>query len=180
MGEKLMQKLFFVRRPMNFLVLLCLCAFILALGACKTGADSKASAPNTSSNAVSSSSSTGRAPAANDRSTSANSAHSSTSKSDSAASSTGAMTVTIKASKDASGKAIYTLDHSTITVKKGEAITFVNQSDEAQSFTREGASKTETAITVPSKQSSAHTFTQPGTMVLKNKAGNSLTITVKP
>jgi len=88
------------------------------------------------------------------------------------------MTVTVKESKGADGKDVYTFDPTSITVKKGDTITIQNQSDELQDMDQGDAQKAGVDVKIPVNESATATFNTVGTFSLQSEKGATLTVTV--
>jgi plastocyanin len=88
-----------------------------------------------------------------------------------------ASTVHIKESK-ASGVDVYTCDPLTITIKKGDTVDFVNDSDELQDFDMGDAAKAGIDIKVPVNDHKTATFNNSGTFMIVSEKGATVMVTV--
>lgn len=86
--------------------------------------------------------------------------------------------VNIKESKGSSGD-VYTCDPTSITVKKGDSVTFTNQSDEKQDFDQGDAKKAGVDFVLDLNGSKAVQFNTAGTFMLKSEKGATITVTVQ-
>jgi plastocyanin len=84
----------------------------------------------------------------------------------------------IKETKKA-GHDLYYFSPTTLTVKKGTAVTFTNQTDSAQVINQGDASKAKVNVNVPVHGSTNATFNVPGTFNLKSNKGAVLRVTVQ-
>lgn len=105
----------------------------------------------------------------------------STSSSSSASSGSGAaQTVNVKEQKGANSSSdVYTCDPTTLSVKKGDSVTFTNQTDEVQDFSAGDASKAGVTIKLDLNQSGTATFNTAGTFNLKSTKGAAIAVTVQ-
>ena len=86
-------------------------------------------------------------------------------------------TVNVKETKGASGD-VYSCDPTSITVNKGDSVTFTNQSDENQDFDQGDAQKAGVDFKIGLNQSVPVTFNHTGTFTIKSEKGASITVTV--
>ena len=77
------------------------------------------------------------------------------------------------------GHDLYYFSPTTLTVKKGTAVTFTNKSDATQVINQGDAIKAKVNITVPVNGSTNATFNVPGTFNLKSNKGAILRVTVQ-
>lgn len=157
-----------MRRPVAWLAVLSLLVFVSALAAC--GGDSAASTSAKNDSSASTSNTTGNM--------TGNTTTGSTGSTSPAGSTASAMTITIKESRNAAGKDVFTFDHPAITLKKGDTVTIVNQSDDDQDFDEGDAAKAGVDVIIPGNHSGTATFNNAGTFTIKSKAGASFTVTV--
>jgi plastocyanin len=87
-------------------------------------------------------------------------------------------TVNVKETKGASGD-VYSCDPTSITVNKGDSVTFTNQSDENQDFDQGDATKAGVDFKIGLNQSVPVTFNNTGTFTIKSEKGASITVTVQ-
>jgi plastocyanin len=87
-------------------------------------------------------------------------------------------TVNVKETKGASGD-VYTCDPTSITVNKGDSVTFTNQSDEIQDFDQGDATKANVDFKMDLNQSVPVTFNNTGTFTIKSEKGATITVTVQ-
>lgn len=76
------------------------------------------------------------------------------------------------------GHDLYYFSPTTLTVKKGTAVTFTNKSDSAQVINQGDATKAGINVHVPVNGSANATFNVPGTFNLKSDKGAILRVTV--
>lgn len=96
----------------------------------------------------------------------------------SSAGSASVMTVNVKESKSTTGD-VYTCDPTTITVKKGDSVTFTNMSDENQDFDQGDSVKAGVDFKIGLNQSIPATFKTAGTFTIKSEKGATFTVTVQ-
>lgn len=148
-----MNKLFTksIRRPAVLLAWVGLCVLVFALAACGGGG---------------SGSSNGNA----------------NSSSGAAATPASVATVMIKETKG-SGPGdtgdVYSCSPSTLTVHKGDTVTFTNQSDQTQDFDQGDAEKAGVDFVMAINQSTTATFNVTGTFTIKSEKGATITVTVQ-
>ena len=97
----------------------------------------------------------------------------------SSAGSASVMTVNVKESKGATGGDVYSCDPTTITVKKGDSVTFTNMSDENQDFDQGDSVKAGVDFKIGLNQSIPTTFKTAGTFTIKSEKGATFTVTVQ-
>ncbi|HLI89953.1 MAG TPA: hypothetical protein VKV37_14785 [Ktedonobacteraceae bacterium] len=144
-----------IRRSAGWLLPASLLFLMVILAACGEGSSNSAATSTSSSNASSS-----------------NTSSSTTGSSSSTAT---ALTLTITEPKTGT----FVFDKNTLTVKKGDMVTIVNQSNEDLDFDEGDTAKAGVDFLVPGKGSSPVIFNTPGTFVIKSKAGAAFTITVE-
>jgi plastocyanin len=90
-------------------------------------------------------------------------------------------TVNIKENPGASGPAsdTYYCDPATITVNKGDTVTFTNKSDELQDFDQGDYKKAGVDFKIPVNQSVSVTFNTTGTFTISSEKKATITVTVK-
>ncbi len=88
-------------------------------------------------------------------------------------------TVNIKESKGSDGKDVYKFDQTTLSVKKGDKVTFKNMSDELQDIDGGDASKAGIDVKVPVNQEASATFNTAGTFTISSEKGATMTVTVQ-
>ncbi len=141
-----------VRRPISWMVVACLAILVFALAAC--GGDGGSTTGSSSNSAASSNNVSGgnaSAPVA---------------------------TVNIKEKKGSSGADVYMCDPTTLSVKKGDTVTFTNMSDEKQDFDQGDAEKAGVDFVMDLNQSTKATFKNAGTFTIKSEKGALITVTV--
>lgn len=149
-----------VRRPVSLLAFASLMILVFALAAC--GGDSGATASTSASSGNS------------------NTTSSSSSSSSAASTPASVTTVNIVEKKGANSTSdVYSCDPATITVKKGDTVTFTNQSDEIQDFDQGDAQKAGVDFKMNLNQSTTATFKTAGTFNVKSEKGASITVTVQ-
>ena len=89
-----------------------------------------------------------------------------------------AASVTVKESKGSSGD-VYTCDPTSITIHKGDTVSFTNQTDEIQNFDQGDAQKAGVAPQIALNQSVTVTFNVAGTFTIKSEKGATITVTVQ-
>ena len=139
------------RRLTPWMVLLSLTLIVLAFAFAACGGDSGSSSSSSSN-------------------TSSSNSSSSSSKS--------VQTVNVKETKAASGD-VYMCDPTSISIKKGDTVTFTNQSDENQDFDQGDAEKAGVDFVIGLNQSKDVTFNTAGTFTIKSEKGASITVTVQ-
>ena len=89
-------------------------------------------------------------------------------------------TVTIKETPGASGPAsdVYFCDPASITVNKGDTVTFTNKSDELQDFDQGDYKKAGVDFKIPVNQSVQVTFNTSGTFTILSEKKASIKVTV--
>lgn len=87
-------------------------------------------------------------------------------------------TVKIKETKGANGD-VYMCDPDTLTVHKGDTVTFTNTSDETQDFDQGDAEKAGVDFVMAINQSTTATFNVVGTFTIKSEKGATITVTVQ-
>ncbi len=97
----------------------------------------------------------------------------------SSGSSSGAMAVNIKESKGADGKDAYACDPTSITVKKGDSVSFTNKTDEIQDFDKGDAQKAGMDLKLNLNQAGNVTFNNTGTFTIKSEKGAEINVTVQ-
>ena len=140
------------RRSTHLMVLACLMIVIFALAAC--GGDNMSTSTSSSGNAATGNNSNGSNGAAS------------------------VATINIKEKQGASGD-VYMCDPETLKVKKGDTVTFANQSDEIQDFDQGDAQKAGVDFKMNLNQSTTATFNTVGTFVIKSEKGAKITVTVE-
>lgn len=94
---------------------------------------------------------------------------------------TSVATVTVKETKGAgpgdTGD-VYFCDQTTLTVKKGDTVTFTNVSDQTQDFDQGDTKAAGVDFVMAINQSVSVTFNTAGTFTIKSEKGASITITV--
>ncbi len=133
--------------------------FILIFGLAACGGDNTGTSSSTSSTSNSTSS------------TSSNSSMSSTV--------TPAATVAVKESRTQGQTDVYKCDPSTLTIKKGDSVTFTNMSDEIQDFDMGDTQKAGVDFKLALNQSATVTFNTPGTFNITSEKGATITVTVQ-
>ena len=73
----------------------------------------------------------------------------------------------------------YACDPTTLTVNKGDTVTFKNNSDELQDFDEGDASKAGVDFKIPVNESKDVVFNSTGTFAIKSEKGATSTVTVK-
>lgn len=91
----------------------------------------------------------------------------------------GGQTVHVKETKAAGQDDQYMCDPTSITVKKGDTVTIVNDSDENQDFDEGDAQKAGVDVVVAVGASKGMTFPNAGTFTIKSEKGATLTVTVQ-
>ena len=138
------------RRPIFWMIFLCLLVMLLALAAC--GGDSTGtSGTMNSSNSASSASTPTTASVA---------------------------TVMVNETRGSSGD-VYTCDPTTLTVKQGDSVTFTNQTDEVQDFDQGDTQKAGVDFVLALNQSATVTFKKSGTFMLTSEKKATITVTVQ-
>jgi plastocyanin len=89
-----------------------------------------------------------------------------------------AAAVHIKETKASSGD-VYTCDPASISINKGDTVTFTNESDENQDFDMGDAQKAGVDFVVAINGSKDVTFNNAGTFTITSEKGASITVTVK-
>jgi plastocyanin len=89
-----------------------------------------------------------------------------------------AATVHVKETKATSGD-VYTCDPTSISINKGDTVTFTNDSDEKQDFDMGDAQKAGVDFVIDINQSKDVTFNNTGTFTLTSEKGASISVTVK-
>ena len=89
-----------------------------------------------------------------------------------------AAAVTVKEQKGSSGD-VYSCDPATITIKKGDTVSFANQTDEIQDFDAGDAQKAGVNFKMDLNQSTNATFNNVGTFTIKSEKGATITVTVQ-
>lgn len=132
------------------LVFASLLAVIFGLAAC--GTDNTGTTSTTSSTSSTSSMSSKAAPAA---------------------------TVTVKESQTKGQADVYRCDPTTLTVKKGDSVTFTNMTDEIQDFDQGDVQQAGVDFKLALGQSATVTFNTPGTFKITSEKGATITVTVQ-
>ena len=97
----------------------------------------------------------------------------------SSASSSGSTTaINVKEAHNVTGD-VYTCDPTSITVNKGDKVSFTNQTDEIQDFDQGDAQKAGVDFKMDLNQSTTATFNTPGTFTIKSEKGATITVTVQ-
>jgi len=87
-------------------------------------------------------------------------------------------TVNVKETKGASGD-VYMCDPTSITVSKGDSVSFTNQTDEIQDFDQGDATKAGVDFKMDLNQTESATFNNTGTFTIKSEKGATITVTVQ-
>ena len=91
-----------------------------------------------------------------------------------------AATVHVKENHGATASSdTYYCDPNTLTVNKGDTVTFTNDSDENQDFDQGDAQKAGVDFVIAINGSKDVTFNNTGTFTIKSEKGASITVTVK-
>ena len=91
-----------------------------------------------------------------------------------------AASVNIKETKGANSTSdVYLCDPASITIHKGDQVSFTNQSDEIQDFDQGDAQKAGVDFKMDLNQSVTVTFNTTGTFVIKSEKGATITVTVQ-
>jgi plastocyanin len=177
-----------VRRPVFWMVGMCLLILVSSLAACGGDTGSSSSTTSTSNGAnttssgsnvndVSTASSVGTA-STDSTASSMGTASSAGTATDATVTTNGKMTIVIKESKSSDGKDTYVFDPATITVKKGEVVTVQNSSNKLQNIDQGDAVKAGVETNVALNKLSTMTFNKVGTFTLKSAEGAVLDVTV--
>ena len=89
-----------------------------------------------------------------------------------------AASVNVKESKGASGD-VYTCDPASITIHKGDQVSFTNQTDEIQDFDQGDAQAAGVDFKMDLNQSVTVTFNNTGTFKIMSEKGATITVTVQ-
>jgi plastocyanin len=92
---------------------------------------------------------------------------------------TPAATVAVKESRTQGQTDVYKCDPSTLTIKKGDSVTFTNMSDEIQDFDMGDTQKAGVDFKLALNQSATVTFNTPGTFNITSEKGATITVTVQ-
>ncbi len=139
-----------VRRPVGWITFVSLLILVFTLTACGGSSTSTSSTTSgTSSNTASSSKAT---PAA---------------------------TIAVRESKTQGQLDVYRCDPKTLTVKKGNAVTFTNMTDEIQDFDQGDVQQAGIDLRLPLNQSATVTFNTSGTFTITSEKGATITVTVQ-
>jgi plastocyanin len=74
---------------------------------------------------------------------------------------------------------VYSCDPTTLTVHKGDTVTFTNQSDQTQDFDQGDAQKAGVDFVMAINQSTTVKFNVTGTFTIKSEKGATITVTVQ-
>lgn len=91
----------------------------------------------------------------------------------------GGATVHVKETHTAGQPDVYMCDPTSITVKKGDTVTIINDSDETQDFDQGDTVKAGVDKAIPVNQQAGLQFNTAGTFTIKSEKGASLTVTVQ-
>lgn len=145
------------RRPLYWMAAICLGVLMFSLAAC--GGDNSSATSNTGATNSSQTNSQTSAQTGPQKAT---------------------VNITIKETKDASGKVTYTTDMPSLTVNKGDTVHIINQTSEDLDFDSGDAAKAGVDVIVPGNFSADAPMNIPGTFAIKTKSGASFSITVNP
>ncbi len=142
-----------IRRSFPLMLFVCLAMLGLTLTACGGGSSSASTQTSTQSSTSAQGSTSSSAPAA---------------------------TVNIRETKGANDAGDqYRCDPTTLTVKKGDSVTFTNLTDETQDFSQSDEQKAGVDILLKLNQSSTVTFNTTGTFMLQSSKNAQITVTVQ-
>jgi plastocyanin len=85
----------------------------------------------------------------------------------------------VKETKTAGQPDVYMCDPTSISIKKGDSVSFTNETDEIQNFDQGDESQAGIALKLTLNQSSTVTFNTTGTFNLKSEKGATLSVTVQ-
>ncbi len=100
------------------------------------------------------------------------------SMSSSASSNSSTIAVIVKEAHNVTGD-VYTCDPASITVNKGDKVSFTNQTDEIQDFDLGDAQKAGVDFKMDLNQPTTTTFNPSGTFIIKSEKGATITVTVR-
>lgn len=90
-----------------------------------------------------------------------------------------AATVQVKESQTKGQPDVYRCDPTTLTVKKGDSVTFTNMTDEIQDFDQGDAQQAGVDFKLALGQSATVTFNTPGTFNITSEKGATIAVTVQ-
>jgi plastocyanin len=85
----------------------------------------------------------------------------------------------VRESKTQGQPDVYRCDPKTLTVKKGDAVTFTNMTDEIQDFDQGDVQQAGIDLRLPLNQSATVTFNTSGTFTITSEKGATITVTVQ-